>query len=136
MSVKQSPGSLYENMPWFLQLLFFLHLACSISLLAQSLKTYESVIPALGGHGTLFKCWTIPADGLHVACWCRESSGQGAGNTPRQGDGINAGSIHSLLTGSWSLLCQLSSLCPTPSLLLLLNHGCYLLLSSFPFSAS
>lgn len=118
--------------PWSLPLLFFLDLACFISFPAQSLKTYESVILALGGHGTLLKCWTIPADGLPCGMLVSVSPAVWELATPkhpRGGDNIYAGPVCSLPTRSWSPLRQQSSLAP---LLLLLIHGCYLLLSSFP----
>lgn len=53
-----------HTLQWSPPLLFFLHMVCSSSFLAQSPKPYESVIPALGGHGALWKHWTISTDSL------------------------------------------------------------------------
>lgn len=66
------------------------------------------------------------AGGAHESCSLR------TGNTHGWGDDIYACPVHPLPTRNWCLLHRLSSLSPTPSLLLITNHGCYLLPSSFP----
>ena len=65
------PPTIWKHiLRWSLPLLFLFYLAYSISFVVQSLKLCESVIPALGGHGTLLKCWTGVSRWLSLLSIC------------------------------------------------------------------
>lgn len=95
--------------------------------------------PCLSGQGMVLKCWTIPDDSILCVTLVSASPAvcELATLTHLQARRwCTCRSCPSLPTRSWSLLHQLSSLAPIPSLLFILIYGCYLLLSSFPsFSA-